>query len=61
MNILVFNLSMALAWLMFLAGGVMFDPAIGLMASAALLIVIVLLAVRVAGGVFQPQQQAEGR
>jgi hypothetical protein len=59
-NITVFNLSILLGWLMFLAGSVMFNVSGGLVASGLLLLVLVL---RVAGatGVYQAGKGEETR
>ena len=60
----VFNLCIAAGWLLVLAGGCWLNPAAGLVGAGLLLIVLVLLAARIAGGLYlpepaKPQQQLQ--
>jgi hypothetical protein len=50
MQIRIFNFCLLLGWLLVLGGGVLLDPGLGLVAAGLLLIVLTLVAVRIAGG-----------
>lgn len=58
MNIIAFNLGLLAGWLMVLAGGVMLHPAGGLAVAGLLLLVLVFMSARVAGGLYW--RQGEG-
>lgn len=60
MNIHIFNAGLLTGWLLVLAGGVLVHPGAGLIGAGVLLLVLVFLSVRVAGGVFAPQAKTEG-
>ena len=59
MHIHAFNAGLLLGWLLVLAGGLMVSPGWGLGVAGALLIALVFLSVRVAGGVYVPPPKAE--
>lgn len=56
MNAHVFNASLFLGWLLVLIGGVMLNPGAGLLAAGVLLIGLVLVAARIAGGIYVPRR-----
>lgn len=60
MNITIFNCSMLAGWLLFLAGGVAFSPALGLAAAGLLLIALALVAAHLAGGLYVPVPKPHG-
>lgn len=60
MNILIFNIGLLLGWLMVLAGGVMLHLAGGIAAAGVLLLVLVFLSVRLAGGLYAAPPKSEG-
>jgi hypothetical protein len=49
-----FSLCLLLGWLLVTIGGVLIQPGAGLVASGVLLIVLALLAARLAGGLYVP-------
>jgi hypothetical protein len=59
MHVHVFNVCLLLGWLLVLAGGVLMNVGAGLAAAGVLLIVLVLVASRVAGGLYVPERKEE--
>lgn len=59
MHVHVFNVCLLLGWLLVLAGGVLLNVGAGLAAAGALLIVLVLVSARVAGGLYVPKLKEE--
>ena len=59
MSIYAFNAGLLIGWLLVLAGGLLISPGWGLGVAGALLIALVLLSVRVAGGLYVPPPKAE--
>jgi hypothetical protein len=59
MHIHAFNAGLLIGWLLVLAGGLLINPGWGLGAAGALLIVLVLLSVRVAGGLYVPSTKGK--
>jgi hypothetical protein len=57
----VFNAAMIIGWLLALAGGVILSPGAGLVGAGLLLIALVLLSVRLAGGLYTPDTPAAQR
>lgn len=52
MNLRVFNLALLIGWAMVTAGGLLVRPWIGLVAGGLLLLVLTVLAARLAGGIY---------
>lgn len=59
MNIHIFNAGLLLGWLLVLVGGVLVHPGAGLIGAGVLLLVLVFLSVRLAGGVFVPPPKSD--
>ncbi len=60
MNITIFNCSMLAGWLLFLVGSVAYSPALGLAAAGVLLVLLVLVAAHLAGGLYVPAARRGG-
>lgn len=58
MHIRIFNICLLLGWLLVLVGGVLVHPGWGVAAAGVLLILLTLVAVRIAGGLLMPPQQS---
>jgi hypothetical protein len=62
MHIHAFNAGLLIGWLLVLAGGLVLSPGLGLAVSGLLLIVLVLLSAKIAGGLYVPEpKRQEGR
>lgn len=59
MHVHVFNACLLLGWVLVLAGGVMLNVGAGVAVAGLLLIVLVFVAMRVAGGLYVPQKAEE--
>lgn len=57
MNVHVFNAALVLAWLLVSAGAGLLHPAAGLIVAGLLLLGLVFVSVRLAGGVYAPQRE----
>lgn len=60
MHATLFNVCMALAWLLVLAGGLLIHPGAGLCFAGLLLIALALLAAQMAGGLYTPDAPQPG-
>lgn len=58
MHAYVFNACLLIGWLLALAGGVLVNLGVGLAAGGLLLIALVLLSARMAGGLYMPGEKA---
>ena len=62
MHIHAFNGGLLIGWLLVLAGGLVLNPGLGLAVGGLLLIGLVLVSARIAGGIYVPEpKRQEGR
>lgn len=59
MDIRVFNACLLIGWLLVLVGGVLIHPGAGLLTAGLLMLVLVFVTARQAGGIYAPARDGE--